>query len=161
MGAYVTTMVDYYGIKEWCGREQIKDNFSPTEIAQILNSCAKKEVIDNIHVHKVEQRYIPFITMHEFEALLFSDSDILSAELGCDQSLITSIVNKFQSPEEINNNKETAPSKRLEQICGRFAKTSTGINIAEKIGIDKMRQRCPLFNEWITTLEALPACNLN
>jgi len=32
---------------------------------------------------------------------------------------------------------------------------TTGIFIANLIGIEKMRSQCPLFHEWLTTLENL------
>ena len=69
---------------------------------------------------------------------------------------VNAIVEACGEPEKINNSRETAPSKRLNNLktSGKFKKTTEGITIAEQIGIDKMRARCPLFNEWLNKIEA-------
>lgn len=92
--------------------------------------------------------------MHEFEALLFSDLDAF-VEICDDESKIKKIkddTSDFSSPEEVNNSVKTAPSKRLEANFEGYKKTVDGINVAEKIGIEKMRKKCEHFNYWINTL---------
>ena len=50
---------------------------------------------------------------------------------------------------------ETAPSKRLDAWTnGQYGKTTTGIVIAEEIGIDKMRQACPAVRVAVQTSPA-------
>jgi Domain of unknown function (DUF4276) len=93
--------------------------------------------------------------MYELEALYFSDPSCLAAKLGVQQRKIEEILEECGEPEKINDHKTTAPSNRLEKLSGRFKKTSTGIAIAAAIGIPKMREACPLFNNWVTTLENL------
>lgn len=97
------------------------------------------------------------MAIHEFESLLFSDENILANELGIDVEKISEIINACGEPEKINNSRETAPSKRLNKlkVTGNFKKTTEGINIAEKIGIDKMREKCPVFHAWLVALEGL------
>ena len=34
-------------------------------------------------------------------------------------------------------------------------KTVTGIAVAKAIGVEKMREKCPVFNHWLTSLENL------
>lgn len=59
-------------------------------------------------------------------------------------------------PEAINNSPQTAPSKRLDNWCdGKFKKTTTGIAIAEEIGISTLREKYRVFNAWLNQLEAL------
>jgi hypothetical protein len=53
---------------------------------------------------------------------------------------------------------QTAPSKRLEKLNTSFKKTTTGIKIAEIVGIPRMRKSCPLFNEWVSAIENLKYC---
>lgn len=36
----------------------------------------------------------------------------------------------------------------------KFRKTVQGINIARRIGIDRLRSRCTHFHEWLTRLES-------
>jgi hypothetical protein len=62
---------------------------------------------------------------------------------------------KIKSPEEINDSKETAPSKRIEKIVSNYAKITSGIPLAEDIGLKEIREKCLLFNDWIKWLESL------
>ena len=96
------------------------------------------------------------MAVHEFETLLFSDSAILAQELGVERTVVDEVLNQFDGrPESINNSFETAPSKRLEGWKENYKKTVDGIAIAEKIGLQSMRAKCPLFNAWLSAIEAL------
>jgi hypothetical protein len=154
---YITTFVDYYGIKEWPGVDSIPVQASPKEIAKTINEATKLKVDSLFPEQQPNRRFIPFVAVHEFEALLFSNSEILAANLGIEESKISEIILECGSPEAINNNRLTASSKRLEKLFenGKFRKITIGIPIAEKIGIDKMREKCPLFNSWILTFEEI------
>lgn len=79
----------------------------------------------------------------------------LAEKLGVAQKDIDAILLECKEPEKINDSSNTAPSKRFEALSGRFKKTSTGIAIAEEIGIGKMREACPLFDAWLKELELL------
>lgn len=81
---FVTTFIDYYGTKEWPGLEQLDSSLEPSVIADRLNTAAKAAMIELLPSHNVERRYIPFVAVHEFEALLFSDATILADELEID-----------------------------------------------------------------------------
>lgn len=153
----VSYFVDYYGLKEWPEKEAIQANSTPRQIADILNSAAKnsicKEAGDDLNPCR---RFVPFMAVHEFETLLFSDSKVLSEELRIRQDRVDDVLNEFGgSPENINNNPETAPSKRLEQWKANYKKTVDGISIAQKIGLFAMRDKCPLFYNWLTAIESL------
>lgn len=152
---FITTMVDYYGVKEWPGIERVPERATPDQIATTINSAPKKKVVSLFTNSQTDYRFIPFILIHEFEALLFSDSEILANQLGAEISEIAAVISKFGNPEAINSNPETAPSKRLDKWSPgkRFLKTTMGIKIAEEIGIDKMRQECPQFDSWLSELE--------
>ena len=153
---YITTMIDYYGTKSnWPGFDNIQNHMSPDDIATCVNSATKKAIDSEFSNLGAERRFIPYISMHESEALLFSDAKILATYLGKEEKEIQQIIDDCGSPEEINNSRETAPSKRLEKLSKSFKKTITGIRIAESIGIKKMREQCPQFNHWIKQLEAL------
>ena len=151
----VSTFVDYYGIKEWPGKDSILPHSEPEQIAAAMNTAAKDEVCQAYDHLTPTQRFIPFIAVHEFETLLFSDTKALADGLGIDKETIDATVNEFPSLEHINNSKETAPSKRLEKWHPQYGKTTTGIAIAKKIQIDTMRAKCPLFNQWLSAIEAV------
>ncbi len=154
---FVTTFVDYYGVKEWPGIDDIPPQATPDVIAKKIYDATKKEVVALFSEQQAERRFIPFMAIHEFEALLFSDADMLSTKLGISVSKVESVLSECGSPEAINNNPKTAPSKRLDAWSnnGKFRKTTTGIDIAMEIGVEKMREQCPLFNSWLQNFETI------
>jgi len=154
---YVTTLVDYYGVKEWPGIETLGHPNNPQQIADHLNEATLQQVVGKFTEQQAERRFTPFIAVHEFEALLFSDSAILASELGVPEPEVNAVLAECGSAEAINNGPDTAPSKRLDRWSanGKFAKTTKGIAIAQRIGIPRMRAQCPLFNTWIARIEAL------
>ncbi|MCI4235907.1 DUF4276 family protein [Dickeya dianthicola] len=154
---YITTMVDYYGLKSWPGLEQLPALATPAQIADALNRAAYDSVVARFAPQQAERRFIPFMVMHEFEALLFSNSEILACELGIRQADIDRVIAHSGGPEGINNSPHTAPSKRLDgwSAHGKFAKTTVGITLADRIGIPRIREQCPLFDRWLSQMEAL------
>lgn len=154
---YVTTLIDYYGTKEWPGLELVPTQASPAQIAKIINDSTRIVVASLFPDQQAERRFIPYIAVHEFEALLFSDVGILSCHLGIDPSLVETVITRCGSPEAINNSPMTAPSKRLNAWSPNqnFLKTTMGIAIAEAIGIEKMRDSCPLFDTWLSIFEEI------
>lgn len=146
----VCSFVDYYGIKEWPGIKNIPANASPKQIADSLNREAITEIEQS--EPKSVRRYIPFLAVHEFEALLFSDGDILADYLNIDKRLVASVLSQYGSPERINNSILTAPSKRIETWNKDYVKARDGHQIAALIGISKIRKACPLFDEWLNQI---------
>ncbi|CDL84357.1 DUF4276 family protein [Xenorhabdus cabanillasii] len=154
---YVTTFIDYYGTNEWPGLETLNRQWEPKKIAEHLHRSTQNEIHKFLPTQRANKRFIPYIVMHEFEALLFSDKEILANELNIHVQDVEQVLRECGEPESINNSPQTAPSKRLEKwaASGAFGKTTTGIAIAEKIGIPKMREKCLLFHEWLCRLEIL------
>ncbi|WP_268921592.1 DUF4276 family protein [Sansalvadorimonas verongulae] len=152
---YVTTLIDYYGTREWPGLDGLAGALSPVQIAERLYEATRQAVDKQFLAQRSNERFIPFFAVHEFEALLFSDSAILANELNIDKGDVDAVVQGCSGPEAINNSPMTAPSKRLDDWSpyGKFAKTTVGITVAERIGISRMRERCPLFDNWLTRLE--------
>jgi hypothetical protein len=62
-----------------------------------------------------------------------------------------------RNPEEIDDGATTAPSKRIIKLIPEYEhrKASAGPIIAEKIGLRRIRERCPHFDEWIKKMERL------
>jgi len=154
---YLTLFVDYYGIKKgWPGRDledADRDALSAAQKAQRVNDATLQEVCRIFNNYRPDTRFIPFIAMYEFEALLFSDPQILARKLDVSQGTIEEILKECGEPEDIDDSSETAPSKRLESLSSRYKKTSTGIAIAKEIGLPRIREKCPIFNEWLTKIE--------
>lgn len=153
---YLTLFVDFYGImKDWPGFEEAKRQTTPSGKAETINSATKSQVNDLFGGNDSERRFIPYVAMHEFEAMLFSEPEELAAQLGVSQSRIDKILKECGEPEQIDDSPQTAPSKRLEDLSDRFKKASTGIAIAKATGLAKIRNQCPLFNKWLTDIESL------
>jgi len=156
LDSYVTTFVDYYGVKEWPGLDKVPSNASPSQIAEIVNNAAKDDIIRSFPDRRAEERFIPYMSIHEFEALLFSDSAILAAELRISEQKVINLLKGYGQPEAINDDPRTAPSKRLDNWSNKkFLKTTNGIAIAKKIGIPRMREKCFLFDAWLRHIEEI------
>ena len=153
---WITLLVDYYGIKnDWPGYEESKRQVDHIGKARIMNDATAVEVQRLFSEQNQNRRFIPYVSMHETEALYFSDPACLAGKMGVQQKAIDAILEECGEPEKINDHTTTAPSKRLERLSSRFKKTSTGIAIALAIGVPKMRAACPLFDAWVTNLESL------
>lgn len=124
---YITILVDYYGTQDWPGLDNIPLQTTPAQIAQIVNHATKAEVIGLFADQQAERRFIPYMAIHEFESLLFSDSSAIATELAISKTDVDSVVTACKEPEAINNSPQTAPSKRLDRWSrnGKFAKTTT------------------------------------
>ena len=148
-----TTMFDYYALPEdFPGyAEAIKQQDPYQKVTTIERSLAE-DINDN--------RFIPYIQLHEFEALLFADPRKFEIEY-FDRpdgiATLCSIAKEYGNPELINQGKETAPSKRIVNVYSDYAdnKPAIGSMIANEIGIEVLRKKCAHFNDWLTKLEQL------
>lgn len=153
---YLTLFVDYYGIKgDWPGLKEAKQQTTPGAKAERVNRATKDRVNTLFSDYGSERRFIPYIAMHEFEAMLFSEPQKLAARLQVPKSDIDKILTECGEAENIDDSPTSSPSKRLENLSSRFKKTSTGIDIAKAIGLVKIRERCPIFNKWLTEIECI------
>jgi len=104
-------------------------------------------------------RFIPYLQRHEVEALVLASMeslhDLFDAldDLEGLKQLGKEMENK--APEDVNDGPETAPSKRLTQHIRSYRKTIHGPTAIELTGLKGVRERCPRFDKWIATLEAL------
>ena len=153
---YVSLLVDYYGIgPDWPGLAAARSVASPSEIATAICNATHAEINKELLDYRSDQRFVPYIMVHEFEALLFSDSATLASCIRVRQDCIDKIIQECGEPEAIDNSPQTAPSKRIEHLYKKFKKTSIGIKIAKAIGIDQIRSACPVFSHWLDRLETL------
>ena len=153
---YLTIFFDFYGIKsDWPGITVAGGMLDPKEKAKLVNQATMEKVVKYFG-EDAARRFIPYIAMYEFEALLFSDPAVLARKLQIEESEIVSIIEECGGPENIDNSPITAPSKRLESLSHRFKKTTTGIAILKETGLTVIREKCPIFDSWVTTLESIP-----
>ncbi len=154
--AYVSMLVDFYGIKdsyEFPGWMESKSIMSLTERWQFICNSMKADISPDL-----ASRFIPYMQMHEFESLLFSDINVFKDNFDNREmnfSILEKAIFEFDNPEEINSRPTLAPSKRLIDAIPGYDKIIYGNCIAMDIGLNKIRERCPLFNQWITTLMSI------
>ena len=147
----VSYFVDYYGLKDWPEKNSIQINSTPQQTGVRHDSGDPIEWGEKMIRHYEALGIDP-----KTKTLLFSDSAILAKELGIEQTVVDEVLSQFNgNPENINSSPETAPSKRLESWKENYKKTVDGIAIADKIGLPAMRAKCPLFNAWLSAIEAL------
>lgn len=159
---YISTMFDYFRIdSEWPGRSEVLrqlnngTTLTASHKAEILEAATQHEIVKAFPDCDAENRFVSYIEMHEFEALLFSDADILAEKTEIDVSLLRSIIEAYTNPEEINDDPAKAPGKRLESLKSGYRKVAMGKTISEEIGIQVIRRECPHFNDWLAKLELL------
>ena len=158
-----TTMVDYYGLPQdgaggWPGRAQA--NTVPVEAkALTVESALLADIAAEMGGGFNRTRFIPFVTMHEFEGLLFSDCAAFArgVERPELQNRFQAIRDQFVTPEDINDSPVTAPSKRVIGVMPEYDKVFFGSLAALEIGLDRIRQACPHFQDWLARLEASAA----
>ena len=117
--------------------------------------CLFKQMSLDIDIN-LRSRFIPYIQLHEFEGLLFSDISVFPNNFTKDEldfSLLETAVKSAHTPEEINNGPNTAPSERLKRAIKGYDKIVYGSCLASDIGLKTIREKCILFNEWIEKLE--------
>lgn len=152
--ARFTTMLDLYALPQsFPGYESASQLQDPLQRVEALESALKEDIGDR-------RRFIPYIQLHEFEALLLSDPQKLGAHFQCGDDAIRRLADMAScclSPEMINDGSETAPSKRIiaEIPEYRGAKASAGPIVANHIGLDALRLKCEHFGEWLDKLERL------
>ena len=102
--------------------------------------------------------FIPYVMMHEFEAMLFSNCDSFARAIGRSDLIddFQAIRDDFTAPEEINDCRETAPSKRIEALHPAYQKPTMGVLAAQSIGLEAIRNECPHFAAWLHRLETPP-----
>lgn len=143
--AIVTSLIDYYELrKDFPGYDTVfaratdRVNHLEKEISNTINN----------------QHFIPYIQLHEFEGLLFSDirgfQDMPRVHLG----KVQYVINHYSNPEEINDGPDTSPAARLMEMIPRYRKPFHGPIIAITNGIEVILNKCPRFKNWVELIIA-------
>ena len=112
--AFATTLVDYYGLPDtWPGRKQAGSHRTPEERAATVEQAVLEDISESLGGSFDPQRFVPYVVMHEFEGLLFSDPERFARGIGMPNlsSEFQAIRDDFDTPEEINDSPEN-PSFR-------------------------------------------------
>jgi hypothetical protein len=154
-----TTMVDYYALPRtgqgaWPGRAEAGLRPFPQK-SQTVQAALLADVCAELGDDFDPRRFLPYVMMHEFEGLLFSDCTRFADSIGRPElaGQFQAIRNAFGTPEEINDSPLTAPSKRVEALVAGYEKPLLGALAVLGIGLETIRQECPHFRAWIGQLE--------
>ena len=149
--ARFTTMFDLYGLpRGFPAFEESRGRPDPYERVAFLEEAFGADIGD--------RRFVPYLQLHEFEALVLSDPSKLDIEfLRHDGPIrrLTDMSAQFACPELIDD--QDPPSRRIIQEIPEYEgrKSSAGPRIAIKIGLPAIRQKCPHFDAWLRQLERL------
>ncbi|OAV75525.1 hypothetical protein Barb7_00844 [Bacteroidales bacterium Barb7] len=155
---YYTTMFDLYALP---------NDFPGYEAAFQLHDCYQR-------VLKLEEEFakdvnlsgcfIPYIQLHEFEALVFCGLDYLLIDYPNMTKQIENlkkVVKDYSdNTEKINGSSHTAPSKRIIkelQQSYNYDKSHSGVYVTDKVGIEELKAKCSHFNNWTERLKAVSA----
>ena len=150
-----TTMFDLYGLpSDFPGYAKAAEELDPYSRVNVLENALQESIND--------WRFIPYIQIHEFESLLFSDIEKLGIRFPQYSEKIQRLAKEtsnFRSPELINDGAKTAPSKRIIEVFPEYhpQKVFLGTLLTSEIGIPTLKANCLHFREWIERLETL--CN--
>ncbi len=144
---FVTSLVDFYRFRN-----------RPTNEVEVLENRILETVSRRVGSQFDNRKIIPYVQLHEFEALLFSDVSAFGGIPILPTAAIeqlTIIRSQVTTPEDIDDGPDTAPSKRIASIMPRYNKVLHGNEVAQAIGLETIRRECPRFNSWLANLETL------
>ena len=157
-----TTMVDYYGYyglpasgsARWPGRAEAESQPFAARAVTVQQAIAQN-IREHMDAAFVPDRFIAYVSMHEFEALLFSDCDAFAQSIGLPAvaAELQRVRDSFGDPEQIDDSRETAPSKRIRRLVPTYDKVVMGSVAIQEIGLHNIRSQCPNFRQWLTRLE--------
>ena len=155
--SYCTTFFDFYGLPE--------DFPDKKEAVGLNNIKAKQEMVTGRLVEQLSKhideeamrRFIPYVQLYEFEGLLFSNPESIASEIGKPGLVVDfiKIRREFATPEHINDNMITAPSKRIKGLFSQYDKVIHGSLIAIEVGVNTICEECHLFDAWINKLKVV------
>jgi len=162
---YCSTMFDYYAMPlDWPGREEAAATMW-TDRANVVEAMIHADIVAAMGDSFDPKYFVPYVQLHEFEALAFADVEVLAATLapiakqplGKLFEIFQGILAKAVHPEAINDGYETCPSRRITSTVPAYKKRAVGPIVTSRIGIDVLRAKCTHFGEWLTRLEQLGA----
>ena len=144
----VTSLLDFF---------RLPNEFPGFDAARrIINVQKRIEFLEHELSNKIaSERFIPYIQLHEFEALLFTKIEGFRVVPFCGKAAIeqiSKIIDEYPNPELINDHPNTAPSKRIEKIIADYDKVLHGNYIILENGLAAIFEKCPRFRQWIERL---------
>ena len=131
----VTTFLDYYGLPEdFPDKAEMAHRKFQTPYQRV--TYLEEKFAEDID----DRRFLPYIMLHEFEAVLFTDLAEPEEVVGVSPDLqALGDLQPFSSPEKINGGKDTHPSARLEKAYRGYRKVLHGSQAVMRIGLERIR----------------------
>ena len=132
----VTSLVDHYGFRD-------KDTGTPEQLEQRIREAVDARVRRSWN----EAHVIPYVQQYEFEGLLFASVDSFGKLIGASPDsleALQAIRSQFPTPEDINDNSDTAPSKRIRAVIPKYSKRVDGPLLAMETGLSVICAECPV-----------------
>lgn len=150
-GFRVTTLFDLYGLPSgFPGLRQHAKDSDTGRRCDNLEAALARTISDS--------RLIPYLQRHEYEALVLASLPSLRALLDAKDDVdgLNALEDEIAgvAPEDVDDGKETAPSKRLRKHIPGYSKTVHGPLAVSDKGLNVLRTKCPRFNTWLCRLEA-------
>lgn len=150
---FFTTMIDFYALPgsfpRWQEIMAMEDRYK--RVSEMEKAFAADVQIED---------FIPYIQLHEFEALVFCGLEHLLIDYpNCQREVadLKKVLATYNdNPELINTTPDGAPGKRLAKTIGKkynYNKPKTGALVADKVSIEALRGKCRHFDEWLKLLE--------
>jgi hypothetical protein len=152
----VSTMIDLYALPSdfpgWAEAEKLRID-PASRVIRLQQELAAA-------INPDPTRFLPYIQLHEYEALLFVDPskmELFYSEHSNELAQLQKIADDHPNPELIDDGKQTAPSKRIIDHLPDYegSKLLVGPQVAKKIGLTALRAKCPHFDQWVKSLEQL------
>jgi len=147
--ALVTTMIDYYGLpNDFPGVASIPKGKALERVGHLEAELAK--TINS-------GRFLPYLALHEFEALILSDFSALAnvfPDRGKDIERLRDLT-RGKAPEDINTGPDTHPSALIRQMLPEYQKNLHGSMALAHVSLSTLRNKCPHFGQWVTKIESL------
>jgi Domain of unknown function (DUF4276) len=152
-GCYVSTMVDFY---------RLPSSVPGYAAAMLLTTPYAK--VNVLHSHfrahfQNSPRFLPYVQLHEFEALLYAkpaEADLVTGSDRLSSMMTAAVTASGGNPEMVNETPQGAPSKRILAAYPGYEKVLHGVQIAGRVGLQNMLNQCNHFKSWHDQLVALP-----
>lgn len=166
---FVTSFFDYYALPhskkdgwEFVEKAKADVGFRGLDVTvQAIESELHRLTIAGLDLPNIADLFIPYIQLHELEALFFAEPVKMASVFGQPAlaGRFAMAVADCGGCEQINDDPQTAPSKRIEKEYPGYIKGRSdfahGPRLAKKLDLNTVRQACPRFAAWVTRLEAL------
>jgi len=158
-------LLDYYGLPDdWPGRVDARERVW-SEKASHVELKIHDDIVLSMGENFDPKFFIPYVQLHEFEALMFADVEQLASVTApiSNRSLeqlaerFSEILDEGGEPEAINDHYETCPSRRILGLVPTYRKRVLGPIVTSRIGLDVLREKCSHFASWLARLEAIGA----